>query len=70
MKGFSHHPFSTIIDATGKEIESGSGSFSPESEKKIVVGIGLPDEPFVNPIKVSLAGYPQWIEGDVKIQIK
>ena len=70
VKGFSRHPFYTIIDATGKEIDMLSGRFSPESEQKTRVGTELPDEPFVNPIKISLSGYPQWIEGDVKIQIK
>lgn len=69
-EGYHHDPFSTIIDAQGKELRTTSGYFSRKEEDWIIIGFDLPDEAYTNPLKLPLAGYPSYITDDVSIQIK
>lgn len=69
-KEFHGDPFSTFTDAEGKEISTIGGEFSRNSDEQIKLSVRLPDEPYVNPIKLPLYGYPQWIEGKAEIKIK
>ena len=65
-----HDPFISFFDAEGKDIQSMGGGFSRDSNERIEISVRLPDEPYVNPIKLPLYGYPQWIEGKAEIKIK
>lgn len=69
-KEFHHDPFNSFFDAEGKEIQSMGGGFSRNSDERIEISVRLLDEPYVNPIKLPLYGYPQWIEGKAEIKIK
>jgi len=69
-KEFHHDPFISFFDAEGKDIQSMGGGFSRDSNERIEISVRLPDEPYVNPIKLPLYGYPQWIEGKAEIKIK
>ena len=69
-KEFHHDPFNSFFDTEGKEIRSMGGGFSRDSDERIELSVRLPDEPYVNPIKLPLYGYPQWIEGKAEIKIK
>ncbi|MEK5037406.1 DUF4179 domain-containing protein [Sporosarcina sp. FSL K6-3457] len=69
-KGFHSDPFIKIVDMEGKEFHTSGGGFSRLSDEQIQLSVRIPDESYVNPIKLPLYGYPQWIEGDVKIKIK
>lgn len=70
-KGYSSLPFlSGFIDAEGREFDESGGVYRKESDELIKISEVFPDEPFVNPIKLPLVSYPQWIEGEVKIKIK
>ncbi|MBE1556484.1 DUF5643 domain-containing protein [Sporosarcina limicola] len=69
-KGYHTGPFNSFIDAEGKEINFTSGGFSRSEDETVEITASFPYESFVNPIKLPLYGYPQWIEGDVKIKIK
>ncbi|WP_248513964.1 DUF4179 domain-containing protein [Sporosarcina sp. NCCP-2222] len=69
-EGYHHDPFSTIIDAQGKELRMMSGYFSRKEEDRISIGFDLPDEAYTNPLKLPLAGYPSYITGNVSVEIK
>lgn len=69
-EAYHHHPFSTIIDANGKEIYEKSGQFSRTSDERMEIGSELPEDIFENPLKFRLSGYPNYIEGNAKIKIK
>lgn len=69
-EGYHHDPFSTIIDAQGKELRTMSGYFSRKEEDRIIIGFDLPDEAYTNPLKLPLAGYPSYITGNVSVEIK
>ncbi len=62
--------FSTIFDAEEKELHSTGGGFSHITEEQVEISVRISEESYVNPIKLPLTGYPQWIEGNVKIKIK
>jgi hypothetical protein len=70
-EGYHHDPFLEIIDANEKELHSVSGSFSRKEDDGIIsLGVELPDTDFESPLKFPLAGYPSYIEGNVKVKIK
>ncbi|WP_342514758.1 DUF4179 domain-containing protein [Sporosarcina sp. FSL K6-1522] len=69
-KGYNSQTFGDFIDAQGKEVWATSGGFSPISDKRVEISATYPNEAYVNPIKLPLHGYPQWIEGEVKIKLK
>ena len=69
-EGYHHDPFSEIIDANGKEIYSVSGSFSSKEDREVLIGLELPDTDFESPLKLPLAAYPSYIEGNAKIKIR
>ncbi|MFD1927516.1 DUF4179 domain-containing protein [Sporosarcina siberiensis] len=68
-EGYHTSPFNSFIDAEGKEVSFTSGSFSSNGDDTAVIGMDFPKGPFVNPVKLPLHGYPQWIEGNVKVKI-
>ncbi|WP_438312395.1 DUF4179 domain-containing protein [Sporosarcina sp. FA9] len=68
--GYHASPFNSFIDAEGKEVNFTSGGFSSNKDGTVVIQMNFLKGSFVNPIKLPLYGYPQWIEGDVKVKIK
>lgn len=69
-KDYYHDPFSTFYDAEGKKLRSKSGSFSRVNDKKVTIGVELPNEDFANPLEFPLHAYPTYIKGDVRVKIK
>lgn len=69
-EGYHANLFNSFIDAEGKEVHFTSGGFSSNEDGTVVIQMNFLKGPFVNPIKLPLYGYPQWIEEDVKVKIK
>ena len=69
-KGYNSQTFANFTDAEGKEVWATSGGFSAISDKRVELSATYPNEAYVNPIKLPLHGYPQWIEGEVKVKLK
>ncbi|WP_042357084.1 DUF4179 domain-containing protein [Bacillus rubiinfantis] len=71
-KRFSAFPFSTIKDASGREIQSDHG-FTREGDQKGITtfGVGIPQlEKQQNQLSLELSYYPIWIKGNEKVKIK
>ena len=68
-KGYYHQPFTHYIDADGKSFDIMAGTNNNLEEPNAQIGIEL-EGPYKNPIKLPLSGYPSYINGDVKIQVK
>ena len=69
MNGFYQQPFTHYIDANGKSFDIMASTNNNLEEPNAQIGIEL-GGPYKNPIKLPLSGYPSYINGDVKIQIK
>lgn len=68
-KGFYNQLFNHYIDADGKSFHIMAWSSNDLEATNAQIGIEL-EGPYKNPIKLPLTGYPSYINGDVKIQIK
>lgn len=69
VKDFHYDPFTTAIDARGKEISI--SSFSTYGEEDATHwGLTFETTSYTNPIRLELHAYPTYIEGDVKVEVK
>lgn len=69
-KEFISFPFNTIIDAKGNEHFFSDSGYLISENRPNEIRLNFSKEPLANPIKLPLSGYPQWIEGNVKIKVK
>ncbi|MCM3758577.1 DUF4179 domain-containing protein [Sporosarcina aquimarina] len=69
VKDFHHDPFTTAIDAKGKEIAISSFSLYGEGDATHW-GPTFETTSYTNPIRLELHAYPTYIEGDVKVEVK
>ncbi|WP_025785442.1 DUF4179 domain-containing protein [Sporosarcina sp. D27] len=69
VKDFHHDPFTTAIDAKGKEITISSFSLYGEGDATHW-GPAFETTSYTNPIRLELHAYPTYIEGDVKVEVK
>ncbi len=66
---FPYDLFSSIIDAKGKEVEkSAIGTYSDEGSSKW--NVSFRQSNYTNPLKLELFAYPNYLEGDVKVELK
>ena len=59
-----------ITDANGELIDTRYSGISGSYEGRKVIDIGIEDNGYLNPIKVNFFAYPNYIEGDVKIELQ
>ncbi len=69
-KEFHYSLVESIFDANGKEVETSGVSTEYHDGGKQVVGITISSKNYTNPLKLKLAFYPEYIQGDAKIRIK
>ncbi|MFD4706803.1 DUF4179 domain-containing protein [Gottfriedia sp. NPDC058432] len=69
-KEFHYSLVESIFDANGKVVQTSSESQEYDDGGKQVVGITISTKDYVNPLKLKLAFYPEYIQGDAKIRIK
>ena len=68
-QSFQHDFASAIEDAEGKEMHSPSvGMYTDESVKHWDISVS-PTE-YTNPLKFELYAYPNYLEGDITIELK
>ena len=66
---FQHSFASAIADAKGKEVHSPSvGMYTDNSVKHWDISFS-PTE-YTNPLKLELYAYPNYLEGDINIELK
>lgn len=59
-----------VTDANGQDMEMQYSGISSGYEGKQEISIGFDDNGYTNPVRVDLAAYPNYINGDVKIELK
>lgn len=59
-----------ITDTNGKAMEIQNSGITSIYEGKQDINIGFNDNGYTNPVRVDLAAYPNYINGDVKIELK
>ncbi|HSI65989.1 MAG TPA: DUF4179 domain-containing protein [Planococcus sp. (in: firmicutes)] len=59
-----------ITDANGELLDMRHSGISSGYEGKQTIDIAFDDNGYANPVKVELAAYPNYINGDVKIELK
>lgn len=59
-----------ITDANGELIDTRYSGVSGAYEGRKIIDIGIEDNGYLNPIKVSFFAYPNYIQGDVKIELQ
>lgn len=59
-----------VTDANGKSLDLSSSGISSGYEGKQDISIAINDKGYVNPVRVDLFAYPNYINGDVKIELK
>lgn len=69
VKDFHHDPFTTALDAQGKEISISSSSLYWEGDATHW-SPAFETTSYTNPIRLELHAYPTYIEGDVKVEVK
>lgn len=69
VKDFHHDPFTTAIDARGKEISISSFSTYGEGDATHW-DPAFETTSYTNPIRLELNAYPTYIEGEVKVEVK
>lgn len=69
VKDFYNHPFSTAIDALGKELTISSSSMH-EDDEGTHWNPTFETTSYTNPIRIELSAYPTYIEGNVKVEVK
>ncbi|WOV83614.1 DUF4179 domain-containing protein [Sporosarcina jeotgali] len=69
VQDFNHDPFTTAIDAQGKEISISSFSLYGEGDATHW-SPAFETTSYTNPIRLELHAYPTYIEGDVKVEVK
>lgn len=70
-KNFFHYPFSSdFYDANNDYFYTPSWSGSPDGDMESTLVMEMPKESYKSPVKFVIAGYPSYIEKDVKIKIK
>ena len=68
-QSFPYSFASALEDAKGKEMHSPSiGSYSSEEGKRW--DISFSPTTYTNPVKLELFAYPNYLEGDIKIELK
>lgn len=60
----------SITDANGEPMDMQSSGVSSGYEGKQDIFISFDDNGYINPVRVDLAAYPNYINGDVKIELK
>lgn len=63
-------PLMRFTDSLGKELSVTSSMFSRPAPNKIILTPELEDIEYESPITVELSAYPNYIQGDVKIELK
>ncbi|WP_203248008.1 DUF4179 domain-containing protein [Sporosarcina beigongshangi] len=70
-ENFNHYPFSSdFYDANNGYFYFPSRSGGPNGELESTLVMEMPKESYKSPVKFVIAGYPSYIEKDVKIKIK
>lgn len=59
-----------VTDANGETMDMQSSGISSGYEGKQDISIGFDDNGYANPVRVDLAAYPNYINGDIKIELK
>ncbi|MFF2874985.1 DUF4179 domain-containing protein [Gottfriedia sp. NPDC057991] len=69
-KEFHYSIVGSIYDANGKEVQTSSESQEYYDGGRQEIGITISSKNYTNPLKLKLAFYPEYIQGDAKIRIK